>query len=761
MITIGLGIGACVGIVAIVDVVLFRPLPYTEPDQLVSIMERSGAVVSATIPLDSYVKLAQEEQNFSGILAYKPVSNGLLQSGAGTEIASLIIVSPNVFDVLGVSSVDRLHFRVSIGDSAAVVSNAFWRQNCVNTGQAANCTFILDQTRFRIIGALQQDFIFPAIGAMQPTVLIPRLLAPRGDDRVMAIGRLKPGVSIERAQSVIDVVSRRLMPAPGQGQGRTIVLTPLRETLFADLYERMQLLFLAGVAVLILAGINVSLLLAVMYASRRKEFAIRSALGARPLTLIFQIGAEVITLTTIAGLVSIAGSHWVLRSLASGIAPARLGAPQFPSIDLRIATFGIVVSVVLGIAITAVLAWQLTNVPLDVLRSAIHGSGAGAISSRFSSAVIVVELAVAITLSVSCAAMLESLWHLSQVDMGFAQYGLRSLTVHLPRNIYVDRNRLTDFYQRLCEGLSVTDEHSNIAVIESLPMSGAAPERPLFRNQKRASDGGIWRISANYFKTVGIQIVSGRTFTPEDSREERAVGIASQSMARLISGSDSPIGSRFALPTGESVEIVGIAKDTRRSPRIGPVPALYRPWPASGYTKATFVARCIDDCDSLIARFRASVHRLEPLAAVQTADVAQATVGPTADIRAVAIPLTGFAILTSVLATVGVVGLVGYLITSARNEIGIRLALGGEAARVRNEILGRFGRLGLIGALLGAAGAITASRGLTALLFDVHPADTFLIGAALFPLLSCGSAAIFVATRKLHRIDPAVLFRTG
>lgn len=785
LLTLGVGIGAAVAIFSIAYSVLLRPLAFPRSDQLVQLSAASPRTGVASMGLSS-----PEYLDLVGTRAFVDAGamslEGLTISGAGQpERVHGAGVTASLFRTLGVrAAVGRVFSPEEDrpgADNVIVLSDALWRRRFGGAPEVVGTTVRVDGTSRIILGVLPSDARVENVDAFIPLALDPAHPRPRGAHYLTAIARLREGASLDGARSelaALAVRSRTDYPEMYADASFTMTASPLRDAWVGDARATLRVLLAAVSLLLLIACVNVANLLLVRAEMRQREIAVRVALGASRGRLIRQLLAEVLLLATAGaalGLPIAALGARALLVLNPGMIP--------PGVNVSIDRMTVVVAAAL-IGATALLAGLVPSfqaASLDV-RSAIAGGGMGGgrRGGRLRAALVTAEFAVSAMVLIGAVLVGRSFWRLQAVDPGFRRGGVLSMDVALPPARYPDAERVPPFYARLLERLRALPGVHSAAVVSNLPLSGNAGTW-LIEVEGRATTPGaplpspnFVIVSADYFRTIDVPIRGGRAFTAIDGAKTPPVVVVSTAMAKTIWPSGDPLGSRIRLSAGGEqhpvipwMEVIGIAGDVR-SEALGAEsrPTYYlldTQFPAllgDAQRGMTVLVRGKGDVRPLGGAVRQSVWSLDAdLAISNLRPLDDVIVGAVARPRFAAVVLTAFGIAALTLAVIGVYGVLSHAISRRRREIGIRMALGAQAAEVRRMVLGEGMRLAVAGVAIGAAGAVAGSRMLSAVLYEVSSTDPATIGGAAMTLLLAALVASYLPARRAMRVDPVEALR--
>ncbi len=772
LIALALGIGANTAIFSLVNAVLLRPLPFPEPDSLVWVFGnvRGGGNRASVTPLD-YLDYRERNKTFAEFAAMFSGPVPVNFTGAGEpERLTAAGVTGNYFQALGVQpSLGRtfqLENEKSGQDQVVVLSHALWLRRFGGDPSIVNKTITLDGKSCAVIGVMPRDFSFPQTAELWVPMNFEASpgMKQRKAHFLRPIGRLKPGVTLEQAQADTDIVAKQLEAQyPETNTNWNLRLVPLREQLVGNTRPTLLILFGAVGFVLLIACANVANLLLVRAASRQKEIALRTALGASRFRIVRQMITESVLLALIGGALGTLLAAWgvdVLVKLSKGSLPST----ALVRIDLTVLGFTVLLSIVTGILFGLAPALRTVKLSLsETLKEGGRGGGEGLHRSRTRSLLVVVETAVAVVLLIGAGLLIKSLIRLQNIDPGFDANNVLTMRVDLPRQKYPTPDKAVSFFQQLEERVGGLAGVETVGLITELPLSGQLNDMPFWvegRSQDQVFDYDFRRVNTNYFRSLRIPLLRGRNFTKQEVSDSAKLVIISEQLASQVFPNEEPLGKRLVMwMNKEAYEIVGIVGDLRNAGlEFQPAPIMYLPTHANGGTN--LVIRTTGKPLSLAAAVRKEVQAIDPdqpVAAIKTMEdwVDSAVAAP----RYRTLLLGLFAAVALLLATTGIFGVMSYSVTQRTHEIGVRMALGAQRRDVLSLVLRQGMTFVLIGVVLGLAGAFALTRVMASLLFEVTAKDpmTFAIVSALLTLVAL--VACCIPAWRGTKVDPLVALR--
>ncbi|HEV2668207.1 MAG TPA: ABC transporter permease, partial [Blastocatellia bacterium] len=780
ILTLALGIGANTAVFSVINAVLIRSLPFAEADQLVMIWETQPDVRGPVGSYPDFLDWRAQAQSFQGMAAFSNKNHATAEfTGQGETIeAQGMLISHDLFPLLGLKPILGRNFLPEeerpANDRAVILSHAIWRRGFANDPGIIGKSVQLNGASFAVVGVmgdqypLETDFWLPLshLGRLD--------LTDRRYHSIQAIGRLKPGVTIEQARWEMETINerlRQLYPATNKNIG--VELTPLRRRLAGDLRPIVLLVFAAVALVLLIACANVSNLLLAQSAGRQRELAIRAAIGAGRGRLVRQLLVESLLLALlggIAGLALAASGIPVLRSGLLGIVTGKIPGLETIGIDWPTLTFTFGVSLLAGVLFGALPAMQISRIDLNqTLKEGGKGS-AGAGRRDLSRALVMAEVALAVIVLVGAGLLIRSMNKLLQVDPGFRADHLLSLKIELSRTRYQRDEQVRDFYQRLTQRIHALPGVEQIGVSDRLPLA------PSFRISRFIAEGQqpepgklpitqMRRVDHRFFEMMRIPLRGGRLFDEKDDIDDNKV-IVNETMALNFFPNQDPVGKRIFMHWGSgpppAFMIIGVVADTKDLGLDAPVePTVY--WP--GVTgEAVLLARTNSDPLSLASAIRQAVTSIDSALPLQQVRSVEEILDASLARRRFTLNLLGVsALLALLLAAIGIYGVVAYSVAQRAQEIGIRMALGAQASDVLKLIIGRGIAPVLLGLALGLAGAFALSRALTSLtaglLFEVRATDPATFTAIALLLLVVTLLACYLPARRGTKVDPLMALK--
>jgi putative ABC transport system permease protein len=775
---LALGIGANTAVFSTVDAVLLRPLPYRAPDRVVVVWEDAtiaGFPKNTPAP-GNFIEWKKRNHVFADMAATRGMIANLTQDGPPEQVLGRM-VTPGFFSVLGVSPVAGRVFTEDedrTGANVAVISYALWQRRYGGSDDTLSRDIPINGVPHRIIGIMPRDFAFRdrEVELWSPMRFPPAELVNFGSHYLNVVARLRPGVSLARAREEMNAIGRQLSIERPDENGRipNVVVVPVKEEVVGN--TRLELLVLMGAAcfVLLIACANLAGLLLARAMGRRREMAVRSALGASRRRLVSQMMAE-------GSLIGVVGAALGLLLAPQGIklltamVPTALPATATPAVDFRVLAFTLVMSVGTALAFSLVPAWQASRVELnDALKQGGRG-GIGTRSGVLRDALVVLEVAAALVLLVGAGLMLKTMSKLRAVDIGFQPDHLLTMRTSLPRARYREPARRIEFYHRVLDGVRALPGVKSAAYASTLPFRSAGNTQGYIVEGRERAPGdpgdALLRVSSGpYLQTLGVQLVEGRLIEESDRAESLPVIVINQSLARMYFPKESALGRRIAFGSRQPVwrTIVGVVKDVHeRGYGVAMKAGVYLPFeqaPDIWATPEALVIRTGGDPASLAGAARRVVQSVDPEQAVAAVSTMEEILDlNVADRQQHMKLLTAFAALALFLASLGLYGLLAYTVSQRTREIGVRMALGAGATQVVRAVVLRGLALTAAGLVAGFAAARVLSQFLSKILYGVAATDPATYGGVALVLLAIVIGACWIPAWRAVRIDPIAVLR--
>ncbi len=788
ILTLTIGIGASTMMFSLLDAAMLRPLPFAQPERLVML---TGVFGPERIPRGgSFPEVGDWRAMNQTLVDVSRLDSTDLTLRIGTEAVRVQseLVSPGYFPLLGATAALGRTFlpeedSVPDRDAVAIISGALWRDRFGRDPAVLQRTISLNERTFVVVGVMPDGFAGLSFDTevWVPSMMVsltnsPGVVQDRGSRWLGAVGRLKDGVTMARAQEDLDRVAAILeQQYPANHRQRGVKLETAHEALLGGTARLMVTLFAAVLLFLIVACANVASLQLARATSRRRELAVRLALGARRVHVLRQLLTESFVLSLAAGLLGAIVAAWSLSAVIALMPAGALPRHVHPAVDPRTLAFTIVVSVVVGALVALVpgiasLRSDLTGAIKEGARLA--GPGLGSIRRPSTQqALVVAEIALAMTLLAAAGLMIRGLERQMRVPLGFDPKGLTVASVSLPTARYTPEQRAA-FVERLSERLQALPRVRSAAISTGAPFTGGVSASRLLPDVAADAEASLryYRhvVTPQFFATLRVPVLEGRAFTDRDRADAPLVAIVNQSAARRIWGNESAVGRHFRRtgPDSPVFEIVGVVPDIRFRDLTSDLtasraePDVYFPYAQRLEPDLEMTVRSEDGSPVPLAPLQAAVSGLDAGLPVYGVQLLEDGIGRrTSTARFGSALLTVFSGGALLLAAIGLYGLIAYVVGLSRREIAIRLALGADGRGVTALIVRNAMTLVAIGVLIGVAGAMAAGRALESQQFQTRAADPMMYAVVATLLLTVTFVASLLPTRQAVRIAPQAALR--
>jgi predicted permease len=777
---LAMGVCASVSIFGFVDAALIKPLPYPNPTRLVDVTESAPMFPRADLSYPDYLDWKRLNQVFSSMDIYSGTGY-LLRTPTGTEPVPATRVSDGFFRTLQITPVLGRDFYAGEDLPAApktvMLSNATWQKRFGGRKDVIGETVTLSGVPFTITGVLPETFQFAPRGNSEFWTTLhasDSCSLRRSCHPFNGIGRLKDGVSVETARANMKAIARQLelqYPADNRDQGAFVA--PLSDVIVKDIRPILFLLLGGAGLLLLIACVNVSSLLLVRSESRRREIAVRGALGASRIRLIRQFTAEGLVLVAAGSIVGVATAQLVIQILMRLISKDMMaGMPYLTGLGLNLHVLAFAVAISLGATVLFSITPTL-RLPLTKIREDLNEGGrgyAGTLWRRLGANLVVVELAIAVVLLVGAGLLGKSFYHLLHVEIGFRPDHLATLSVALSKTTYEKDEQQVAVTQQIVSRIASLPGVESVGVTNVLPVSFNG-NTTWIRIVGRAYNGEHNEVnerdtSSALFTTIRAQLLRGRYFTEADDGSKPRVAIINKTLARQYFPGEDPIGKKIGdtdLTPKSIAEIVGVVDDVKDGSLDAPIwPAIYYASNQDPDTYFSLVVRTSQAEASVLPSLVATVHGIDP--GIGTMD--EATMAgridnsPAAYLhRSSAGLVGGFAFLALLLGVIGLYGVIAYSVSQRTREIGVRMALGAQRASVYQLIMREAAWLTGVGIVVGLFCSIGAATLIRGLLFGVRSWDVATLGVVAVTLAISALLASYVPARKAAQVDPMVALR--
>jgi len=813
VLSLALGIGANAAIFSLLDAVLLKALPVRHPEQLFFVEPNGGPQFkrSSKISFPAYENIRAHNDSFSGVCFFSYITRISTQVNGQAEMAETQMVSDSFFSVLGVDAIAGRMFiagddRAEAETAFAVISYAYWQQRFAGSTAAVGQVLTINGTPFTIVGVAPPEFYGTIVGGA-PEIFLPssaeRFLPERFHSRdyslPFVLGRLRPGVSEAQAASRVTMLVQQsdlsLSGSDDKGeksqepQKQTFRLEPARQgfnMLRQQFSASLRLLMALVGLVLLIACTNVANLLMARIASRRKEIAVRLALGASRFRIMQSLFTESLLLAVLGGAVGLLLASWstglILKVFSSGRNPISINTSLALSapLDWRVLTFTVGISLLSALLFGMAPAWSATRASVtDGLKDRAASAG-GAGQFRWGRTLVIGQVALSVVLMVGAGLFVRSLAKLRSVDVGFRPENVLVFSVD-PELTNYQATQIRGLYMQMAEKIGAIPGVKSASFSRQGLLGGGGtygsiriPGHPLPADEGRELVKGkdiepnlpsVSQVGPRFFETLGMTLVRGRDFGPQDTQEAPAVAVINETFARYYFGAEDPIGQYFDPGTqrGRLAQIVGVVRDAKaqsvreQTQRTYYVPFLQDP---GAWRETTFQLRTLGDPLNLVTPVRSEIQSINPNLAIFRVRTLEAQVDESLGQERLVTTLASlFGVLAMVLASAGLFGLLSYSVNQRTQEIGIRMALGARAVDVLRLIVGSGMWLAAIGVVIGLAGAFGITRLMASLLFGVSPTDLLTFVFVSAGLLIVALLACYLPARRAMKVDPLIALR--
>ncbi len=783
VLTLALGIGINTAVFSVADAVLFRPLPFTEPQRLAEIYQQQPGSQTAyqSLRWEAFQEWREQTEVFERVEAYSP-RNFTLTGGREPETIPAPAVSPGLFAMLGVHPQLGRPFQPEEAQPGAgrviLLSDGFWRRYFGGDRAVIGKTLTLNDEPYTVVGVMPPKFKFPY---RKFELWVPLALTPLNElkrpNRFNVVGRLRAGVSLAEAQSRLDLVSAQLSAARPDPQGWGVKLAALDARRVNPGPRRALLSLLGAVAlVMLLACANAANLLLSRAAARQGEVAIRLALGAGRWRLLRQMLTESVLLSSLAGAVGLLLAWWGV-DLLTQFTPDELTflSVNEISLDRRVLLFTLGLSLLTGIGFGLLPALKSTRPDLQqALKGGSRAASADRAQNRLRRSLVIAEIALSLVLLVGAGLMMRAFLRLSSVPPGFDPHNLIAAALSLPQQRYQTLAQEEDFFAQLKARMLAMPGVEAVTVAAGVPPQGGGitfgmdveieghPPEAFDRKQMLPFS----YVDSDYFQTLRIPLLQGRAFGAEDTVNAPPALIINEEMARYYWPSGSPVGQRLRISkTGKWYTVIGVTGDVNfGKPGFGySKMEIYYPWSQETRRSGqrTLIVRTTGEANRLIPAVKGGIWTFDkdqPIYQINTVENLMSSA--LAEPRFYLLLLSAFACVTLLLVSLGIYGVVSYLVSQRRHEIGIRIALGAQTRDVLRLVLGDGMLLTAIGIGIGVLAALALGRWIRNLLYEQSATDPLTFIAV--PLLLAGVAllACWIPARRAAKVDPVVVLRS-
>jgi putative ABC transport system permease protein len=776
VLTFALGIGVNTAVFSVFNGVLLRPLPYSDPDRITMVWmdNRRQNIKEDITSYPNFRDWRDQSASFTYMAAYSPSSFNLTGSDEPERLIGAQVTA-SFFDVIGVRPLLGRVFTAQQetpgNDAVVVLSHGLWQRRFGGAPDALGRTILLSGRPHEVIGVMPQALQHPANAELWKPLAPPEgVRESRGSFWLPVIGRLKPGVTPEQAQTEMNGITARLEEAYPTNRGFGAYVVPLHRQLVGDI-ERSLVVLLAAVGfVLLIACANLGNLMLGRTAARRKELAIRTALGARRLRLVRQIVTETLVLALTGSVLGLLFAYWATGFFIA-LGGESIPRPDAIAIDGRVLAFALALAGVAALLAGLVPALQASRAHVvEHLREGGREGGAPA-SRRTRHVLVAAEVALAFVLLAGAGLLLRTLWSMQQVDRGMQPAGIAKATISLPSALYAGPAEVRGFYARVLERVralpNVESAATATGVLQPLIANSGVYSiegRPLPPPEERV-EYPVEVVSPGFFETLGVAMAAGRTFSEQDHADAPRAVMINETLARIGWPGQDPIGRRMRAGDDTSqapwMTVVGVIRDVRRADVTRAIrPELYMCSLQVTPRTQMLIVRTKGEPTAILPDLRREVRALNPQlplfeVGTLTEDFSETLTSP----RFRAILLAGFALIALALATIGIYGVTAHAVSQRTHEVGIRMALGARGADVRQLMLAQHLRPVLLGVAIGVAAALAMSRYLQTLVYGVGATDPATFAVMAVALVLVAVAACWIPAQRATRVDPLVALR--
>jgi putative ABC transport system permease protein len=782
---LAVGTGANTAIFSVVNGVLLRPLPYPDEHRLVNVWQTHDEWLDSEVALLRYFAermpasypvfhfWAEQNSVFEAMAAFTGNRYALSQP-QGSEVIEATMFTGRLFQVLGVQPIVGRGFlpeedRVG-AERVVVLSYGFWQRQFAGAHEAVGQTISLDGRPYTVIGVMPREFYFPDRSKELYTLLHDDDRKPEWNSQSLTtVARLGSGVTLEDAQAGLKIVQQRANEANPEPEEYSVRLVPLLEELVGDTRPTLLILLAAGGLVLLVVTANIANLFLVRATGRRREIAMRAALGAGLGSLTRQLLVEGFLLALAGGMAGLALASWLLQPLRLLIPP---GVPRVEDIgiDLNVIGFILMISVLLGWFLGLVPAYQASRLSLsEILRDSATGSVGGKGRSRTRSILVIAEVALAVILLVGATLLMTSYVKLQAVERGFDTQNLLTLRVTPAEYAFPERQQVLSFQRRLLESVAALPGVASVGLTSSLPFSGGTSVGTFTMVDDPSPEGVELRslrqiVSTNYLRSMGIPLLRGRAFTRQDDEDAPLVVIINKAMADRFWPGQDPIGRQIREGSGNDgdletiIGIVGNVKHKSLDERIEP--KRYRPLGQGSTRYSALAVRISSDPLELIPVVRRTIWDIDDRVTLRNVYSMKQLVGRSAaEPRFRTLTLTLLAGIAVLLSVVGVYGVISYLVAQGVREIGVRMALGARPLDVVRHVAGFGLALSALGVGIGTTASLAGTRVIESYLFEVSATDPMTFAAVAVLIVAVAAIASGIPAWRATRIDPVVVLK--
>lgn len=781
VLALALGIGVNTMIFSCVNALLLRPFDFPTSDRLVMIWARNlpAGIMRGSVSPGNFHEWRERAGVFEELVTYNPAHFNLTE-GDQPERISGARVSTNFFKALDVKPLDGRTFLAEEDEegrnAVVLVKQSLWQRRFGSDPAFVGKTISLDGKPHTVVGIMPQDFEFPMNGSelWAPIAFSPKESANHYSHYLQVVGLLKPGATVEQAQGEMTAIAaRQEQEHPDANAGRTAHIETLTDSHARGSRMYLVVMMWAVGFVLLIACANVANLLLVRGASRRKELAIRLALGAGRGRVVRQLLTESLLLALLGGALGVLLSVWGVEFISKGIPPTYtqyIAGWRKLGLDVEVLGFTLLASVVTGVVFGLAPAWQATRVNFnESLKEGTKGTSSGAAGGFLRSALVVVEITLSLVLLAGAGLMVRSFVELLRADLGVRAESVMTLEVSPAREKYAEPRQRIEFYERLLERAANLPGVTAAAAVNYIPMDRGGTSSSRFRivgqpapPKGREPYAEYRMVTPRYFEAVGTPLREGRAFNEADNETSTRVVVVSESLARRFFPGGRAVGGHLIISEEAGpLEVVGVAADVKDEDIEEEAElSLYLPYRQDPWWKMGLVVRTEGDPSHLAPLLREEVRALDRDLPIYNVRTMQTIIDEALSPKRLAMFMFAlFAVCALVLAGVGIYAVMSYAVTQRTHEIGVRLALGAQARDILRLVVGHGLVLTLVGLVLGLVGSLALTRAMSGILYNVSATDPFTFFGISLLLAGVALLASFIPARRATKVDPMVALR--
>lgn len=775
LLTLSLGIGGTTAIFSVVDGVLLRPLPYPNADRIVRLTHVQGNAVDAAFSAADFLDIKRDTTKLAHVAGYREDVVDLTGRGEPIRIDGMQ-TTPAFFDVMAAAPLlGRTYHEATDqpGATVCVIAESLWRQQFGSDPNVVGTKIRLNGNPLEVIGVVPESVRHPIRAEVWTLSPLPVPVSPipadeeddplteRGVNYFSAVATVRDGSTVAEAREELRAIGARLAEQFPDNASDSFSVSPLADNMISDVRSALYVLLGAVGFVLLIACANVAGLLMARGTARRREIAVRTALGAGRSRLLVQLLTESLVLAVAGGIGGLLLGSWLLSGLIQ-LAPDNLPRLDEVSLDWRVALFTLTATIVVGVIFGLAPALQASKPELNT--DLKDGGRSGTARTGARSVMVVTQVALALVLLIGAGLMLSSLFRLRSVDPGFRTQELVAVELPLPQARYNEAQQ-RQFYTNVLERLQASSVTSQSALVFPFPLRGSnagAGLQVIGQPQRSPQDrtmAELNMVSPGYFQTAGLQLIRGRDFTAADGPDAPPVAIISEATLKEF-GDKDPIGQQINL--GTPITVIGVVSSARRrSLDVAPRPAVYLPYTQLVLPFMGVSVRTAQGAGPVLQAVKAAVSQIDPdLPVGEVRTIEQIIDESTGQPRFRSVLLASFAGLALLLAAVGVYGLISFSVAQRVPEIGVRLALGANPRQLFVHVIGGGLRLAAIGVVIGILVAAVATRLVSGLLFNTNANDPWIYASLSAMLLAMAALACYVPARRAMRVDPMTALRS-